>query len=209
MIHSPPVTIEIREVRKLELAGHVFATEQNRVGHADVRVEEVNLVEAMGLFTEDALGLPFNGLDLLLVALDEVLARGLPLVHFQACGAEIEGDIIDTDDASEGVDVDDILIRIAVDALHVPRVGDASFGVEDLLSGQGALDADGNVHTTQEDMSRGVQDVFDRIKLSSAKVGWEGVGLNKGMDGATELDLFACDGVVDASSVLAVDKLGQ
>ena len=115
------------------------------------------MVEAVGLFTEDALGLPFGGLDLLLVALDEVLARGLPLVHFQACGAEIKGDIIDTDDASEGVDVDDILIRIAVDALHVPRVRDTPLGVEDILSSEGALDADGDIHTTHEDMSRGMQ----------------------------------------------------
>tara|TARA_Y100000389_G_C17268738_1_gene416806 strand:- start:500 stop:610 length:111 start_codon:yes stop_codon:yes gene_type:complete len=36
MIHSPPVAIEIREVRELELAGHVFAAEEDRVGHADV-----------------------------------------------------------------------------------------------------------------------------------------------------------------------------
>lgn len=167
------------------------------------------MVKAMGLFTEDALGLPFGGLDLLLVALDEVLARGLPLVHFQACSAKVEGDIIDTDNASEGVDVDDILIRIAVDALHVPRVRDTPLGVEDILSSQGALDADGDIHTTHEDMPRGVQDVFDRVKLSPAKVGWEGVGLNEGVDGATELDLFTCDGVVDASSVLAVDELRQ
>ena len=167
------------------------------------------MVKAVGLFTEDALGLPFGGLDLLLVALDEVLARGLPLVHFQACGAEVEGDIIDTDDAPKSVDVDDVLVGVAVNALHVSRVGDASFGIENLLSRQGTLDANGDIHTTHEDMSRGVQDVFDRVKLSPAKVGWEGVGLNEGVDRATELDLFTCNGVVNASSVLAVDKLGQ